>query len=438
MTPTELLEHIEADKEKLGWLLEETFSVNISLVNFKQEFKGLYSYYEFIYQQAEGFEGLNFLANCLEEAKNEFVSIKERIIETIESYDEIWRVNHDSYYGNSRTKRILKTELVIDTIIGILYDTKELILLNDIAQKYSETAATAALKYLIRYIDIKETIKGEELIRDYFLDENPLILSEIEKTEYEQREQALREQLSRSEELLQKHILKYEKHALKVDEIKNEKEQLFSTWFDTSKNNHTAFDIKAKKAIKKLEETYETKFQKLQTEYDTRNEQLETLYKEKLKLSEPAQYWTDRAADMRKQGKLYVKILAGLIGVVVLMLGSLMWFTPEQIYISFFDDDKSAAIRWSIIYISFVSFLAYAIRAVTKVMFSSFHLARDSDERHTLTYFYLSLLKDENNELDKEEKQLIMQSLFSRADTGLLKEDSSPTMPNDIIGKLFK
>ena len=71
-------------------------------------------------------------------------------------------------------------------------------------------------------------------------------------------------------------------------------------------------------------------------------------------------------------------------------------------------------------------------------MFSSFHLARDSDERHTLTYFYLSLLKDENNELDKEEKQLIMQSLFSRADTGLLKEDSSPTMPNDIIGKLFK
>jgi hypothetical protein len=30
-----------------------------------------------------------------------------------------------------------------------------------------------------------------------------------------------------------------------------------------------------------------------------------------------------------------------------------------------------------------------------------------------------------------------MQSLFSRADTGLLKDDSSPTMPNDITGKIF-
>ena len=68
-------------------------------------------------------------------------------------------------------------------------------------------------------------------------------------------------------------------------------------------------------------------------------------------------------------------------------------------------------------------------------MFSSFHLARDSEERHTLTYFYLSLLKE--SEIDPEEKKLIMQSLFSRADTGLLKEDSSPTMPNDLVGKFF-
>ena len=32
---------------------------------------------------------------------------------------------------------------------------------------------------------------------------------------------------------------------------------------------------------------------------------------------------------------------------------------------------------------------------------------------------------------------LIIQSLFSRADTGLLKEDSSPTMPNDVISKVM-
>ena len=39
--------------------------------------------------------------------------------------------------------------------------------------------------------------------------------------------------------------------------------------------------------------------------------------------------------------------------------------------------------------------------------------------------------------LKKKDRQLIMQSLFSRADTGLLKDDSGPTMPNDITGKFF-
>jgi hypothetical protein len=59
------------------------------------------------------------------------------------------------------------------------------------------------------------------------------------------------------------------------------------------------------------------------------------------------------------------------------------------------------------------------------------HLARDSEERYTLTYFYLSLLKDSN--VDEKDRQLIIQSLFSRAETGLLKDDSSPTMPSETI-----
>ncbi|MDR1585213.1 MAG: hypothetical protein LBS07_03430 [Prevotellaceae bacterium] len=55
--------------------------------------------------------------------------------------------------------------------------------------------------------------------------------------------------------------------------------------------------------------------------------------------------------------------------------------------------------------------------------------------RQNITYFYLSLLKD--SKVADSERQLIMQSLFSRADTGSLKEDSSPTMPNDYISKVM-
>ena len=79
--------------------------------------------------------------------------------------------------------------------------------------------------------------------------------------------------------------------------------------------------------------------------------------------------------------------------------------------------------------------MAYCIRVISKVMFSAFHLSRGCQERHTLTYFYLSLLNE--SEINADERQLIMQALFSRADTGLLKDDGSPAMPNDFVGKVL-
>lgn len=68
-------------------------------------------------------------------------------------------------------------------------------------------------------------------------------------------------------------------------------------------------------------------------------------------------------------------------------------------------------------------------------MFSSYHLARDAEERHTLTYFYLALLKD--SAAKEEDKNLILQALFSRVETGLLKDDSGPTMPHENITKII-
>lgn len=206
---------------------------------------------------------------------------------------------------------------------------------------------------------------------------------------------------------------RYEEYVKNIDEFKISKEKLYEDWFINTKGSFETFSKDSDGRIKELEDTY----------------------KEKLKLEEPAKYWQERGYKLRKQGWIALTTLVILVLAVVVSLGELLWKVPEQIYNSFFEGDKSAAIRWSIIYVTFISFMAFCLKAVSKVMFSSFHLARDSEERYTLTYFYLSLLKD--TEITKEEKQLIMQSLFSRADTGLLKDDSAPTMPNDIAGKFF-
>lgn len=47
---------------------------------------------------------------------------------------------------------------------------------------------------------------------------------------------------------------------------------------------------------------------------------------------------------------------------------------------------------------------------------------------------YLALLKDGN--IEEKNRTIILQSLFSRVDTGLLGVDRSPTMPGlDLINK---
>ena len=61
-------------------------------------------------------------------------------------------------------------------------------------------------------------------------------------------------------------------------------------------------------------------------------------------------------------------------------------------------------------------------------MLSTYHLGRDAEERYSLTYFYLALSKDVT--VEKEERLLVMQSLFSRSDSGLLNTDSGPTLPS--------
>lgn len=65
---------------------------------------------------------------------------------------------------------------------------------------------------------------------------------------------------------------------------------------------------------------------------------------------------------------------------------------------------------------------------------STYHLYRDAQERKQLTYLYLSLKKE--SDIPDADRHIILQSLFSRADTGLLKEDSSPTMPSGVLEKI--
>lgn len=162
---------------------------------------------------------------------------------------------------------------------------------------------------------------------------------------------------------------------------------------------------------------------------------LEELYKEKLKLQAPAEYWEKLEKTYLKKGIIWVAlsvVIAGLTLLVsILLLRELPnLFTKNSQWIEVFKN--------SAIFTVALSICIYILRLFVKLATSSFHLSRDAKERNNLSYFYLAL-KNDGSVSDKE-RIIVLNSLFSRADTGLLKGDSSPTMPtsaNDVIKNLM-
>ncbi len=160
---------------------------------------------------------------------------------------------------------------------------------------------------------------------------------------------------------------------------------------------------------------------------------LEKTYEEKLRLSEPADYWKKMSTSYNKKGIVWLIIsatisVATIAGLVLLIINTPNLFEENSYWLDLVKDTTLLTIITSI--------AIYTLRIAIKLAMSSFHLSRDAREREQLSYFYLSLMK--TNAVSEKERALIINALFSRSDTGLLKGDSAPTMTNNIIDLLEK
>lgn len=406
------------DSKNKEWFNTVGVNIEYPLIGVTRNFKGLGSLYKYASEQYDSWERNERLPNDLLRSQNYYNNIKGYLENFIASYKDI----EEDTLLNSYFQQI-KNKIQKESLNNVFpSDSVEAIFLLNIFKDFPDKL-TGVFAYLTR--DQGQNLNNKDVFDGFLMAYEFQSKAYSEIVERKNKEKAsitkltndFKNSLPPLETELVNHLKnsqdKYEEYIKIIDDFKADKEKTYSDWFINTKGDFETFSKGS----------------------DERLKELENVYKEKLKLEEPAKYWAARGEKLKKQGWIALTVLIILVSIVVLSLGELLWKVPEQIYNSFFEGDRSAAIRWSIIYVTFISFMAFSVKAVSKVMFSSFHLARDSEERYTLTYFYLSLLKDA--EVSKEEKQLIMQSLFSRADTGLLKEDSSPTMPNDITSKLF-
>jgi hypothetical protein len=205
-----------------------------------------------------------------------------------------------------------------------------------------------------------------------------------------------------------------------------------------------AFDVDRKKQF----EDDNTKFaehlkaaddsaKQFEQDYQERIKVLENTYTKLLQLKGPAEYWDELAKSYRGRGWWLLGVV-GLIGVLV--FGSLLalLFDCDKLPLLNHVKFDAVTVRASLIFIVLTSVAGYILHLFTRLSISSFHLARDYRERFQLTRVYLALIKDGDIQNEESTRQLILQSIFSRSDTGLLKGDHALTMPVAAIGELAK
>lgn len=201
----------------------------------------------------------------------------------------------------------------------------------------------------------------------------------------------------------------------KISEEADESQKTFKKWIKDAAEKYN--DI-SQSQVDKFEEEYK--------KWSANVVNLESTYEEKLRLAKPAEYWEKKAKNFKESGDLWAKRLTTL---VIVGLVSLVGLLALWIYVQ---KDAIAlgveSLQGVVLFITLLSIYAFAIKAVSKMTFSSYHLQRDAEEREQLTHLYLSLI-NEGADLDTDSRSIVLQSLFSRVDSGLISGDSSPTMP---------
>lgn len=405
------------------WYNSKEIEVSYLLDQPTIKFQGFLAYYNYAYEQYQGWLKLDKIPDKLTASRDYFKKIMDEIVSLIQNTKEITRESGlqrrwetISIFKNSGVKAILtydspNTKFLLNLAKEkpAYFDGAYAFILGNHRTNNKNDFIGAMLAYEFESKGFSELANRRDKELESFkeLKTNVIELTgDIDK------------QLT--DELIDAKKMSAA-HAKSIDSLINEKRQLYEEWFDGTdespgiKDAYKEYIRKSTEKIRNLEEAYD----------------------EKLKLSKPARYWNLKSERYYKNFKTARLFLYILIGITALPLILILMIAPDYIFTNVFNGNEITIVRWSLILIAFLALMAFAIRAVARVMFSSLHLSRDAEERHALTFVYLSLLSENGSEMTEGDRKLVLQSLFSRSDTGLLKNDSGPTMPNDILNKLI-
>jgi len=207
-------------------------------------------------------------------------------------------------------------------------------------------------------------------------------------------------------------------------------DEFCKAYLEWKSQSETTFNQKTANQL----ETQQSHFEKEDADWRKRIADLEELYQKKLMLEAPVEYWKELAKKHNIAGHWFSFATALSLVAMVSILGEVLYKWPPAWLQS--ETWEWNTLKGSFLLLTIASLAIYVVRFLAKFAISSYHLARDAEERKQLTYVYLSLL--EKKAVTPEQQQIVLQALFSRADTGLLKGDHGPTMPSVLSNLIEK
>lgn len=211
-------------------------------------------------------------------------------------------------------------------------------------------------------------------------------------------------------------------HSELIGEVEKFEEEI-SSWVTDKKNDWNDWVISTSRENEGLQGARKGEFDDYMVACQEKISLLESTYEEKLRLEKPVKYWHDVARKLRLQGGFWVLVLiaGGAVGLYYLSDFFVLWLQGMQAPLSI------NSIQGVVIFTALLSVYAYMMRVFSRLAFSAFHLQRDAEERENLTHLFLAI--QHGKEIDAESRRALFQALFSRSETGLLANETGPTMP---------
>lgn len=218
------------------------------------------------------------------------------------------------------------------------------------------------------------------------------------------------------------------KYEAFYSEITNQKDELLEELKqakdENNRINQELTDLKTAVA-KKFDEEFDR--------HKTKMEESEKFYESELAVKAAVTYWSDKAKS-HKRNSIGFGIASGIMLVATVI--SVIYFGKYIIGLNLDDENgvgnriltQSGALQIWIyaVFIGALTLVVWIIRLLVKIFLSNLHMFSDAKERETMIMTYLAFEREEQV-LNKEDRNLILPSIFRVSSNGIIKEDSSPS-----------